>query len=89
MTRLERKEAANGELAVCAGWADGDGHLPFAILCESPSARRVSKDGQRVVPCRPRPIKGKPTRARARAHVMPCSLCVSCCVVPYLIFFFA
>lgn len=84
MTRIERKEVANGELAVCAGWADGDGHLPFAILCESPSARRVSKG---VQPCRPSPIKGKPTRACVRARVMPCSLRVLCCTMLCLIFF--
>lgn len=35
MTRIGRKESTNGELAVCAGRADGDGHLPFAILCKS------------------------------------------------------
>ena len=42
MTRIGRKESTNGELAVCAGRADGDRHLPFAILCKSASARRVS-----------------------------------------------
>lgn len=42
MTRIGRKEAANGELAMCAGWADDDELQPFVTLCESVNEKRVS-----------------------------------------------